>query len=180
MPPLTILLRSCGGTLFDPVAFWGTVGLVWAITGFSCIAAVRLWARFAAFVSGLGCFGGFAVALLGMTGWTIAMAFVIGGIITLASWLVSTLRVWPPSQPDDIVLWLGPTAGLAAVCALVVESPPLRRLLWDHIEASARRTRVVLMTSLGLFGTLIIPSLGLLWVAYVLLTFTGNCDNQGW
>ena len=179
MTPLAILLMSCHGGVFDPVTFWGTIGLVWAIAGLSTIVAVRIWARFAAFGSGLGCFAGFAAALLGMTGWTIAMAYVIGGALTLAEWLIGALRAWPPSRPDDIVLWLGPAAGFAAVCALVIESPPLRHLLWDHIDASARRTRVVLMTSLGLFGTLVIPSLGLLWVAYMYLT-VGTCGDSGW
>lgn len=178
MTPPTISL-DCRGAAFDPATFWLAIGLVWAILILVAFVAVRVWVRFAAFGSGWGCLGGFAAALLGMTGWMWAVVCVVGGAVAMARLLASAVGVAPSDGSGGLAPWLVPALVIAVVCVAVVESPPMREMVWDQIEPSARRTRVVLMASLGLFGTAIGPAVGLLWVVYMYLSF-GSCDRFGW
>ncbi len=173
MTPPTISL-DCRGAAFDPATFWLAIGLVWVMTVLAGLVALRVWARVAAFGTGRGCLGGFMLAWLGMTGWTIGVLLLLGFAVAMAgpAFGVSGVRV-DGSLPGPAVAVV-----IAALSALAVELRPLRRHVWERVEPPARRKRVALMASLGLFGAAIGPAVGLLWVVYMYLS-VGTCPRYG-
>lgn len=170
--PLTVALSCKGGS--EGLSY----PLVTAIIG-SALAAgglvLWLWAPVMRQSSTLGCLGAFVVALMAMANWTMATAFLLGMAVVSMAALLSGAAGWP--YPTELA-WPFAALVAAGVSFLVIQSRPLRDIMWDGPLADSRNERILLMFGLGYLGAAIVPSVFFAWAVWMFAT-VGACDS-GW